>query len=56
MSKNHTMVEAIHYMLTTTKLPHTFWAKAITTVYYIQNHCYTCFILDKTPFELWVGV
>jgi hypothetical protein len=54
--KNRTLVEVIHNMLATTKLPHTFWAKAITTTYYIQNHCYNCFILNKTPFELWVGV
>ncbi len=50
--KNRTLVEAIHNMLATTKLPHTFWAKAITTTYYSQNHCYSCFILYKTPFEL----
>jgi transposase InsO family protein len=50
--KNHTLVEAIHNMLARTKLPQTFWAKAITTSYYIQNHCCTCFILDKKPFEL----
>jgi hypothetical protein len=50
--KNRILVEAIHNMLTTTKLPHTFSAKGITTTYYIQNHRYTCFIFDKTPFEL----
>ncbi len=43
-------------LLTSTKLPHTFWFETIITTSYIQNYCYTCLILDKTPFELWVSM
>ncbi len=43
-------------LLTTTKLPHIFWAESIITIDYIQNYCYTSLILDKTPFELWVSM
>jgi hypothetical protein len=43
-------------LLATTKLPHTFWVKVIATTGYIQNYCYTFFILDKTTFELWASM
>ncbi len=43
-------------MLTTTKLPHTFWVKPITTIGYIQDYYYTYLIFNKTPFELWASM
>jgi hypothetical protein len=43
-------------LLTTTKLPHTFWIEVIITTSYIQNYCHTSLILVKTPFELWVDM
>jgi len=53
---NRTFVEDFQSMLATVKLSHTFWVEAIATTCYIQNCCYTSFILDKTPFEVWVGM
>ncbi|GKC90884.1 retrovirus-related pol polyprotein from transposon TNT 1-94 [Tanacetum coccineum] len=35
--RNHTLVEAARTMLSASKLPLFFWAKAIATAYYTQN-------------------
>jgi hypothetical protein len=54
--KNRTFVEVARSVLATTKLPHTFWVEAIVTTCYIQNCWYTSLILNKTPFEVCIGM
>jgi len=50
--KNCILVETTHHMFTIAKLQYTFLVKGIAIAFYIQNHCYTSLIIDKTPFEL----
>ena len=33
-----TLIEGVHIMLMDSKLPHTFWAEALSTCAYLQNH------------------
>ncbi|KAI5336044.1 hypothetical protein L3X38_026178 [Prunus dulcis] len=42
-------------MMTEKKIPVKFWAEAVGTAVYLQNRCYTTSVIDKTPFEAFIG-
>ena len=42
-------------ILVDTKLPHRFWAEALSTAAYLVNRSPTKAVGDKTPFEAWYG-
>ena len=48
---NRTLVEAIRSMLSTSKLPHKFWAEALATAVYLRNRSPTKAVKGMTPFE-----
>ncbi|XP_070018048.1 uncharacterized protein [Nicotiana sylvestris] len=50
--KNRTLEYMARTMLLSSKLPHSFWAEAINTAYYIINRCITRPLVENTPYEL----
>ena len=48
-----TLVEAVRSMLADAKLPHSFWAEAVSTAVYLKNQSSTKALKDMTPFESW---
>ncbi|GJW14340.1 putative ribonuclease H-like domain-containing protein [Tanacetum coccineum] len=53
--KNRTLIKAARTMLVDSKLPTTFWAEAVNTVYYVQNRVLVIKPHNKTPYELFHG-
>ncbi|GJR56014.1 putative ribonuclease H-like domain-containing protein [Tanacetum coccineum] len=53
--KNRTLIEAARTMLADSKLPTTFWAKAVNTACYAQNRMLVIKPHNKTPYELFLG-
>ncbi|GJS31696.1 ribonuclease H-like domain-containing protein [Tanacetum coccineum] len=53
--KNRTLIEAARTMLADSLLPTTFWAKAVSTVCYVQNRVLVTKPHNKTPYELFHG-
>ncbi|GKC51022.1 putative ribonuclease H-like domain-containing protein [Tanacetum coccineum] len=53
--KNRTLIEATRIMLVDSKLPTTFWAKAINTACYVQNRVLVTKPHNKTPYEIFLG-
>ncbi|GKE31050.1 putative ribonuclease H-like domain-containing protein, partial [Tanacetum coccineum] len=53
--KNRTLIEAAKTMLADSKLPTTFWAKAVNTTCYVQNRVLVTKPHNKTPYELFLG-
>ncbi|GJZ32880.1 putative ribonuclease H-like domain-containing protein, partial [Tanacetum coccineum] len=53
--KNRTLIEAARTMLADSKLPTTFWAKAVNTACYVQNRVLVIKLQNKTPYELFNG-
>ncbi|GJV21968.1 putative ribonuclease H-like domain-containing protein [Tanacetum coccineum] len=53
--KNRTLIEATRTMLADSKLPTTFWAKAVNTACYVQNRVLVTKPHNKTPYELFLG-
>ncbi|GKB86649.1 putative ribonuclease H-like domain-containing protein, partial [Tanacetum coccineum] len=53
--KNRTLIEAANTMLGDSKLPTTFWAKAVNIVCYVQNRVLVIKPHNKTPYELFQG-
>ncbi|GJT12691.1 putative ribonuclease H-like domain-containing protein [Tanacetum coccineum] len=53
--KNRTLIEATRTMLADSKLPTTFWAKAVNTTCYVQNRVLVIKPHNKTPYELFLG-
>ncbi|GJU17921.1 putative ribonuclease H-like domain-containing protein [Tanacetum coccineum] len=53
--KNKTLIEAARTMLADSKLPTTFWAKAVNTACYVQNRVLVIKPHNKTPYELFLG-
>ena len=51
---NRTLVETMHSMLIDAKLPHAFWAEAISTAVYLRNRSPTKVLEDMTQFEAWM--
>ena len=52
---NRTLVEAVRTMLADSRLPHRFWAEALSTAAYLVNRSPTRTLDGKTPFEAWYG-
>ncbi|GJX13673.1 putative ribonuclease H-like domain-containing protein [Tanacetum coccineum] len=50
--RNRTLIEAARTMLASSKLPTTFWAKAVSTACYVQNKVLVVKPHNKTPYEL----
>ncbi|GJV05510.1 putative ribonuclease H-like domain-containing protein [Tanacetum coccineum] len=53
--RNRTLIEAARTMLADSKLPTTFWTKAVSTVCYVQNRVLVVNPHNKTPYELFRG-
>ncbi|GJQ92253.1 ribonuclease H-like domain-containing protein [Tanacetum coccineum] len=53
--KNRTLIEAARTMLADSKLPTTFWAKAVNIACYVQNRVLVIKPHNKTPYELFLG-
>ncbi|GJU93979.1 putative ribonuclease H-like domain-containing protein [Tanacetum coccineum] len=53
--KNRTLIESARTMLADSKLPTTFWAKAVNTVCYVQNRVLVIKPHNKNPYELFLG-
>ncbi|GKC74320.1 ribonuclease H-like domain-containing protein [Tanacetum coccineum] len=53
--KNRTLIEAVRTMLVDSKLPTTFWAKAVNTACYVQNRVLVTKPHNKTPYEFFLG-
>ncbi|GJT99377.1 putative ribonuclease H-like domain-containing protein [Tanacetum coccineum] len=54
--KNRTLIKAARTMLADSKLPTTFWAKAVSTAFYVQNRVLIIKPHKKTPYELFRGI
>ena len=52
---NRTLVEMVRSMLADAKLPHRFWAEALSTAAYLRNRSPTKAVSGMTPFEAWTG-
>ncbi|GJZ88559.1 retrovirus-related pol polyprotein from transposon TNT 1-94 [Tanacetum coccineum] len=52
--KNRPLIEAARTMLADSKLPTTFWAKAINTTCYVKNRVLVTKPHNKTPYELFL--
>ncbi|GJY58675.1 ribonuclease H-like domain-containing protein [Tanacetum coccineum] len=50
--KNRTLIEVARTMLVDSKLPTTFWAKAVNTACYVLNRVLVIKPHNKTPYEL----
>ncbi|GJT62393.1 putative ribonuclease H-like domain-containing protein [Tanacetum coccineum] len=50
--KNKTLIEAVRTMLVNSKLPTTFWAKAVNTACYVLSRVLLLKPHNKTPYEL----
>ena len=50
---NRTLVESVRSMLADAKLPHPFWAEALSTAVYLRNRGPTKVVSGMTPFEAW---
>ncbi len=46
---NRTLVEAVRSMLADSKIPHPFWAEALSTTSYLLNRSPTKTLGDETP-------
>ncbi|GKD82425.1 putative ribonuclease H-like domain-containing protein [Tanacetum coccineum] len=53
--KNRTLIEAARTTLADSKLPTTFWAKAVNTACYVQNRVLVTKPHNKTPYKLFLG-
>ncbi|GKF23782.1 putative ribonuclease H-like domain-containing protein, partial [Tanacetum coccineum] len=53
--RNRTLIEAARSMLADSKLPTTFWAKAVNNACYVQNRVLVVKLHNKTPYELFIG-
>ncbi|GJT15898.1 putative ribonuclease H-like domain-containing protein [Tanacetum coccineum] len=53
--RNRTLIEAARTMLVDSKLPTTFWAKAVNTTCYVQNRVLVVKPHNKIPYELFHG-
>ncbi|GJW01386.1 ribonuclease H-like domain-containing protein [Tanacetum coccineum] len=53
--RNKTLIKAARTMLADSKLPTTFWAKAVNTACYVQNKVLVVKPHNKTPYELFHG-
>ncbi|GJU46930.1 putative ribonuclease H-like domain-containing protein [Tanacetum coccineum] len=54
--RNRTLIKAARTMLADSKLPTTFWVKAVSTACYVQNRVLVVKPHNKTPYELFRGL
>ena len=52
---NRTLIEGVRTMLADSKLPHRFWAEALSTAVYLRNRSPTKALEGVTPHEAWSG-
>ena len=52
---NRTLVEGVRAMLADERLPHRFWAEALSTAVYLRNRSPAMAVKGMTPFEAWAG-
>ena len=52
---NRTLVETVRSMLFGARLPHAFWAEALSTAVYLRNRSPTKAVQGMTPYEAWIG-
>ena len=52
---NRTLIEGVRTMLADSKLPHRFWAEALSTYAYLRNRSPTKLLSRITPHEAWYG-
>ena len=52
---NCTLVEGVRTMLADSRLPHKFWAEALSTQVYQRKHSLIKALTEKTPYEAWYG-
>ena len=52
---NRILVESVRAMLADARLPHRFWAEALSTAVYLRNRSPTMAVKGMTPFEAWTG-
>ena len=52
---NRTLIEGVRTMLADSKLPHSFWAEALSTYAYLRNRSPTKLLSGITPYEAWYG-
>ena len=52
---NRTLVETVWSILADSRLPHKFWAEALSTAAYLINRSPTKTLDGKTPFQAWYG-
>ena len=50
---NRTLIEGVRTMLADSKLPHRFWAEALSTAVYLRNRSPTKALEGVTPYEAW---
>ena len=53
--QNRTLIEGVRTMLADSKLPHRFWAEALSTIVYLRNRSPTKALEGVTPYEAWNG-
>ncbi|GKA21691.1 putative ribonuclease H-like domain-containing protein, partial [Tanacetum coccineum] len=53
--RNRTLIKAARTMLADSRLPTTFWVKAISTVCYVHNRVFIDKPYNKTPYKLFKG-
>ena len=53
---NRTLIEGVRTMLADSKLPHRFWAEALSTYVYLKNRSPTKALDGITPYEAWSGI
>jgi len=52
---NKTLVESVRSMLSDSRLPHRFWAEALSTAVFLRSRTPTKSLHEITPFEAWTG-
>ena len=50
---NRTLMESVRAMLADSKLPHKFWAEALSTAIFLRNRSPTKALQNITPYEAW---
>lgn len=53
---NRTLMESVRTMLADSKLPHRFWAEALSTSVYLRNRSPTKALEGITPYEAWNNI
>ena len=52
---NRTLVKGVRAMLADARVPHRFWAEALSTAVYLRDRSPAMAVKGMTPFEAWAG-